>query len=933
MAKKLTYKQYQKMVEEQAAAMLDSLAFAATGNLDVEVEIPEGIDVLTDLAIGFTYLVDDLRTLLAEQMQAREILEQRVAERTQELELALAEVRQVQQRYVRDQWHSYTTTESFTAISHPDEEWLPVLVEAVEGKKTVRYANGGNEQTLAFPIQYADELIGVLGFKEDAEIEWSEEDITAVEAVVEQVGLALENQRLFDQTQLALAETEALYQASAELSRSPTYEELLAAMRRHTLLGDETPHVSLNYFDRPWTTTQQPDLVVVLARTSQLETVQMPNQYKVADFISSDAILQRDVPTIIEDVATDPRLDEPFRQILGQLFGAVSALFVPLVVSGQWVGFIHAVYHEPRQFGDTEMRRLMALAGQAAVVAQSIRLLEETQGLLESEQRQRRIADRLVQAAERMTGVLDEQELRYILLSEINELIRPDQISLFRWSETDMGFVLEERILPAPDHAEDDYEPHQFIRANDRPDLWSVFHEQRPFLKAAKQSDDYFREHYCLPWLVSGQPAGVIEAYHTARYVAIRDVDQRAAEDIVRQADLRMQNARLFAESQRRAEELTILNEMGRTLTMTRDVEAVAENIYIYTNRLTDAQNFYVALFDKDSNELSFPLARQRGEEIELATRPFSQGATEYVIQTGQPLLIQDGVAQWLAKQGFEDPGAVAQSWLGVPLRIGEQVLGAIAIRSARSYLYDADHQNVLTAIASQASIAIQNARLFAQTQQQLANLTTIQQTTSGLTAANSIEGAVKALLPQVATAAHADFVSLFFVEGNEGVRVGVYPEDKAQPIQGPVPLARYPLIQGVVATRQPIAVSAKDARIQGHARQELEAAGLTAVAAIPLVGREGTLGTLLVTSQTPDRTFESDEMGLLQTLADQATIAFERVRLLEEAQRRARREQLLREITGRVRSSADVDTIMKTAVQEIGRALGRETFIQLGTE
>jgi two-component system sensor histidine kinase/response regulator len=67
--------------------------------------------------------------------------------------------------------------------------------------------------------------------------------------------------------------------------------------------------------------------------------------------------------------------------------------------------------------------------------------------------------------------------------------------------------------------------------------------------------------------------------------------------------------------------------------------------------------------------------------------------------------------------------------------------------------------------------------------------------------------------------------------------------------------------------------------------------------------------------------------------LADQATIAFERIRLLEEAERRARREQLLREITARVRSSADVDMIMKTAVQEVGRALGRETFIHLGTE
>jgi two-component system sensor histidine kinase/response regulator len=117
------------------------------------------------------------------------------------------------------------------------------------------------------------------------------------------------------------------------------------------------------------------------------------------------------------------------------------------------------------------------------------------------------------------------------------------------------------------------------------------------------------------------------------------------------------------------------------------------------------------------------------------------------------------------------------------------------------------------------------------------------------------------------------------------------------------------------------------------QAQQAFAATGIQATATVPLRSQEGILGTLAVSSRQPGRIFTADEVNLLQTLADQATIAFERVRLLEEAERRARREQLLREITGRVRSSADVDTIMKTAVQEIGRALGRETFIRLAAE
>jgi GAF domain-containing protein len=402
---------------------------------------------------------------------------------------------------------------------------------------------------------------------------------------------------------------------------------------------------------------------------------------------------------------------------------------------------------------------------------------------------------------------------------------------------------------------------------------------------------------------------------------------------MVRQADLRIQNARLFAQSRRRAEELTILNEMGRNLTVTQDVNEVVENIYVYTNRLMDAQNFYVALYHPESDSITFPLAREEGEEIALASRPFGEGATEYVIQSGQPLLIENGVAQWLEDHGFNPAGAVAQSWLGTPLTIGNEVIGAIAVRSSTPSVYDINHQNLLTAISGQSAIAIQNARLFAKTQEQLADLTTIQQTTSGLTAANSLEDAVNVLLPQVVSSVQADSARFFLVEGETGIRVGMYPLEPNEAVHLTMPLSRHPVLQQVIETRQPAAVSLQDPDLHEPTRQVFLATGLTAIVVIPLIGGEGIMGLLLLGSHEAGKLFEPDEIGLLQTLADQATIAFERVRLLEDAQRRARREQMLREITGHVRGSADIDTIMKTAVQEIGRALGRETFIRLAEE
>ena len=67
-----------------------------------------------------------------------------------------------------------------------------------------------------------------------------------------------------------------------------------------------------------------------------------------------------------------------------------------------------------------------------------------------------------------------------------------------------------------------------------------------------------------------------------------------------------------------------------------------------------------------------------------------------------------------------------------------------------------------------------------------------------------------------------------------------------------------------------------------------------------------------------------------LTAVASQAAIAIENTRLFGQVQARAKREKILREITAQVRGKADVDTIMRTAAQEVGRALGRQTFVYL---
>lgn len=230
MAEKLTLKAYKNLVEEQGRAILDAIAFAATGDLEASIEIPEGIEVMTDLAIGFSYLIEDIKELLRQQQLYQTELEKRVAERTTELEQALKELQEVQGRYIRDQWQSYTNT----AVEQPiDDMWQPILAEAIQSRKAIHHTTTDNGPIVALPITYADETIGVLGFNKDDSTVWQEEEIQAAQDIVEQLSLALENQRLFDQSQQRAAELAILNEMVGELTLLPDEMSILEAIYRY----------------------------------------------------------------------------------------------------------------------------------------------------------------------------------------------------------------------------------------------------------------------------------------------------------------------------------------------------------------------------------------------------------------------------------------------------------------------------------------------------------------------------------------------------------------------------------------------------------------------------------------------------------------------------------------------------------------------------
>jgi GAF domain-containing protein len=136
------------------------------------------------------------------------------------------------------------------------------------------------------------------------------------------------------------------------------------------------------------------------------------------------------------------------------------------------------------------------------------------------------------------------------------------------------------------------------------------------------------------------------------------------------------------------------------------------------------------------------------------------------------------------------------------------------------------------------------------------------------------------------------------------------------------------------VSWKEPLVVPdlERDERIDAVTKHQLLTAGVRAFMTVPISVGDEWLGYSLVCMCVP-HVFTAGEIRVYESVNDQAGTALRSARLYREAQGRARREQLIREITSKMRGSPNLDTILNTAVQELGKALGvSRAFVRLST-
>jgi diguanylate cyclase (GGDEF)-like protein/putative nucleotidyltransferase with HDIG domain len=180
------------------------------------------------------------------------------------------------------------------------------------------------------------------------------------------------------------------------------------------------------------------------------------------------------------------------------------------------------------------------------------------------------------------------------------------------------------------------------------------------------------------------------------------------------QIGMAVENSYLVQQSARRTQELHMLNEIGRALSSTLDPDTLFDTILAEIKRLFDLNHFCVALHDTSRNEIKFEIEVHDGEVLPKRSRPFGGNLViEYLMRTRQPILIRENYAEEMRKLGLEPENSQEGSFCGVPLLLCDRPIGAMVLQSPQERALDGGHLEMMRVLASEAVIALENARLF----------------------------------------------------------------------------------------------------------------------------------------------------------------------------------------------------------------------------
>lgn len=805
----------------------------------------------------------------------------------------------------------------------------------------------GTRSELDVPLMIGNEVIGVLNAESPDLDAFTEDDEQLFMALAAQAAIAINNARQYQQRIKDIASLQEINTAIGTQELEDVFELIAQAANDLT----EATYSTL------WTLDRENHCLrigAVSGRGQVSETLPL-NDKSINGFVARTG-----VPYLCPHVRLDPHYVEWFDDIR-------SNLTVALRFRGEVIGTLHAESDRVNAFTEYQCELLQSLGDQAAIAIENARLIAQLQ-----EQRRREI-----EAVKKIASSITAKTV----LKDVLAGILDSTISLIGgsvWGEV--------RLLDRDTH-ELVFESsggrkiaEQYPRIKIGEGIIGQAAQQRKTLVVGDvhEHDGYIpflddvRSEVAVPMLEGDVLVGVFNMEHTEVNAFSRQ-DVALIEAVAGLTVVAIANARLYQERERKIVELEVLTDIGRTVS-TLGTDQIVDLVYEQMGRILDLGDAQVqfAFFDASKDLVTFPLAMEQDGDLVIdvirwGTReekyrkpdesglvePFQPrsrggrfGLTEYVIHTGQPVLIPDdfmhkvrelriGRSRVKVLPKFGKLQRPTHSWLGVPMIVGGRVTGLISIQSLEmEHAFDEGQIVLLSAVANQAAVAIENARLLEDREklyeQRVSDIAALQEINEAV-AKEDRDIVLQMIVDKTVEVMPGEYSSLWLKESEAGdllLQTMHGPADRIVQV-GKISADEENICQQAVTTGKPIIRKdvSRDSRPFTRIYQDANSS-----VTVPLIYRDGRMGALNVESSEL-AAFTNQHADLLTSFAHQAAIAIENSRLYrhisQNLERRIVELEVLTDI-GRTVSTLGIDQIVDLVYEQMGKIIDlREAQVQ----
>jgi signal transduction histidine kinase/DNA-binding response OmpR family regulator len=421
-----------------------------------------------------------------------------------------------------------------------------------------------------------------------------------------------------------------------------------------------------------------------------------------------------------------------------------------------------------------------------------------------------------------------------------------------------------------------------------------------------------------IPLIVENRTIGalVVQTYTPEQRYSAEDVELMTV--VGRSVASALARVRAVEAARERTAELTLVNEIGRGLAQQLEFDAIIELVGERVREQFDATSMFIATYDPTTDLVTFRYELDEGRRVTTDPIPLGAGLTSEVIRRRAPVRL--GTYDDLIAMGAIQSGVRAESWLGVPILVADEVLGVLALESLEQHKFDDSTQRLLATVASSMGVALKNARLFDETKRLLtdaderaAELAIINEVQQGLAAQLEIQAMYDLVGERLREIFDAQVLDIGVLDKADGLIHFPYTIERG--VRFPdEPISPYGFRKRVMDTREPMLVNEDTAGAAAALGGALVLQGEAPKSTlwVPLLVGGDATGVISLQNLDREHAFTESDVRVLRTIASSLSVALENARLFDETSR------LLRETDERAAQLSIITTIQQGLAAQI---------------